>query len=131
MKILVTGANGQLGREVARQGIEHELVLTDYDTLDITDSKAVSDFIREIKVDAAIQSVEATIQKMNYTKLDFKLILEEDVTMAIAGYIKETKADLLTTFTHKLSLEEKIFGRSVTRKVAYQAITPLLAIKRK
>ncbi|MDZ7649859.1 MAG: hypothetical protein U5K54_23470 [Cytophagales bacterium] len=83
------------------------------------------------KVDVSIQAVEAAIQKMNYDKLDFKLILEEDITMAIAGYIKQTKADLLTTFTHKLSLEEKIFGRSVTRKVAYQAITPLLAIKRK
>lgn len=83
------------------------------------------------KVDAAIQTVEETIRKMNYDKLDFKLILEEDVTMAIAGYIKEAKADLLTTFTHKLSLEEKIFGRSVTRRVAYQAITPLLAVKRK
>lgn len=83
------------------------------------------------KVDAAIQTVEEIIRKMNYDKLDFKLILEEDVTMAIASYIKETKADLLTTFTHKLSLEEKIFGRSVTRRVAYQAITPLLAVKRK
>lgn len=87
--------------------------------------------VMDKKVDAAIQTVEVAIQKMNYDKLDFKLILEEDVTMAIAGYIKETKADLLTTFTHKLSLEEKIFGRSVTRKVAYQAITPLLAVKRK
>ena len=87
--------------------------------------------VMDKKVDAAIQSVEEAIQKMNYDKLDFKLILEDDVTVAIAGYIKETKADLLTTFTHKLSLEEKIFGRSVTRRVAYQAITPLLAVKRK
>lgn len=87
--------------------------------------------VMDKKVDAAIQTVEEVIQKMNYDKLDFKLILDDDVTMAIAGYIKETKADLLTTFTHKLSLEEKIFGRSVTRRVAYQAITPLLAVKRK
>lgn len=60
MKILVTGANGQLGREVARQGINHELILTDYDTLDITDSKAVSDFIRAIKVDAVIHCAAYT-----------------------------------------------------------------------
>jgi nucleotide-binding universal stress UspA family protein len=87
--------------------------------------------VMDKKLDATIQTVEEIIRKMNYDKLDFKLILEEDVTMAIAGYIKETIADLLTTFTHKLSLEEKIFGRSVTRRVAYQAITPLLAVKRK
>lgn len=33
MKIAVTGANGQLGKEIARQGVKHELILTDYDTL--------------------------------------------------------------------------------------------------
>ena len=45
---------------MARQGTEHELILTDYDTLDITDSKAVSDFIREIKVDAVIHCAAYT-----------------------------------------------------------------------
>ena len=60
MKILVTGANGQLGREVARQGVGHELVLTDYDTLDITDSKAVASFMREIKPEAVVHCAAYT-----------------------------------------------------------------------
>ncbi|HAK73005.1 MAG TPA: dTDP-4-dehydrorhamnose reductase, partial [Sporomusaceae bacterium] len=37
MRVAVTGANGQLGKEIARQGCEYELILTDYDTLDVTD----------------------------------------------------------------------------------------------
>ena len=60
MKILVTGANGQLGREMARQGVDHELVLTDYDTLDITDSKAVASFMREIKPEAVVHCAAYT-----------------------------------------------------------------------
>ena len=60
MKILVTGANGQLGREVARQGTGHELILTDYEKLDITDSTAVASFMREIKADAVIHCAAYT-----------------------------------------------------------------------
>jgi len=60
VKILVTGANGQLGREVAWQGAEHELILTDYDTLDITDSKAVAIFMRDVKPDAVVHCAAYT-----------------------------------------------------------------------
>jgi len=87
--------------------------------------------VMDKKVEAAINSVEGIIQNINYDKLNFKLILEEDITTAIDSYIKKTKADLLTTFTHKLSLEEKLFGKSVTRRLAYQGTIPLLAVKRK
>ena len=60
MKILVTGAQGQLGREVARQGSQHELILTDYDTMDITNAKAVEAFMREHKPEAVIHCAAYT-----------------------------------------------------------------------
>jgi nucleotide-binding universal stress UspA family protein len=82
------------------------------------------------KVEAAKMSLEAIIKKTQYDKLDFKLILDDDIPKAIDQYIKQTKADLLTTFTHKLSLEEKLFAKSVTRTLAYLGTIPLLAIKR-
>jgi nucleotide-binding universal stress UspA family protein len=82
------------------------------------------------KVETAKNSLEAIIKKTNYDKLDFKLILDDDIPKAIDQYIKQTKADLLTTFTHKLSLEEKLFAKSVTRTLAYLGTIPLLAIKR-
>jgi len=87
--------------------------------------------VMDKKLEAEINFVDEIIRKINYDKLDFKLILEEDITTAIDSYIKKTKADLLTTFTHKLSLEEKLFGKSVTRRLAYQGTIPLLAVKRK
>lgn len=60
MRILVTGANGQLGREIARQGQGHELVLTDVDTLDITDGKSVMNIFRDIQPQAVIHCAAYT-----------------------------------------------------------------------
>ncbi len=83
------------------------------------------------KVETLKNSVEEVIRKADYGKLDFKLIIDDDVPAAIDNYIKHTKADLLTTFTHHLSLHEKLFAKSVTRTLAYLGRIPLLAIKRK
>ena len=83
------------------------------------------------KVEGAKNSVEEMIRKANYAKLDFRLIIDDDIPAAIDKYIQETKADLLTTFTHHLSLIEKLFAKSVTRTLAYLGTIPLLALKRK
>jgi nucleotide-binding universal stress UspA family protein len=83
------------------------------------------------KIEAMGLAVDEIVQKYAYNQVKFELILEDDITKAIGNYIQKVNADVLTTFTHKLSLEEKIFGRSVTRKLAYQGIIPLLAVKRK
>ena len=83
------------------------------------------------KVEADKNAVEGILKKVNYNKLDFKLIIDDDIPLAIDRYIKETKADLLTTFTHHLSLIEKLFAKSVTRTLAYLGTIPLLALKRK
>ena len=85
----------------------------------------------DMKVEAERKNIETLIQNTGYTKIDFKLLIDEDVPGAIDQYIKEVKADLLTTFTHELSLYEKLFGLSITRKLAYQGSVPLLAFKRK
>ena len=75
--------------------------------------------------------VEKLIAESGYDKIDFKLIIDDDISEAIDLYIQQTKADLLTTFTHQLNLYEKLFGLSVTRRLAYQGNIPLLAFKRK
>lgn len=60
MRIVVTGANGQLGKEIAEQASGHELILTDYDTLNITDSSAVAAFMKAIKPEAVIHCAAYT-----------------------------------------------------------------------
>lgn len=60
MRILITGANGQLGREVTKHGQDHELVLTDVDTLDITNSNAVRDLFKAVRPEAVIHCAAYT-----------------------------------------------------------------------
>lgn len=62
MKILLTGANGQLGRELQKQytGKDTELILTDVKELDITDVIAVHKFVAEQKPDVIINCAAHT-----------------------------------------------------------------------
>lgn len=62
MKILITGANGQLGRELQRQygKRDDELILTDVKDLDITDVIAVNKFVNENKPDVIINCAAHT-----------------------------------------------------------------------
>jgi nucleotide-binding universal stress UspA family protein len=83
------------------------------------------------KVEAQKTAAEEAIKKTGYANIDFKLVIDDNIPESIDHFIREKKADLLTTFTHELSLYEKLFGLSVTRKLAYQGTIPLLTFKRK
>lgn len=60
MKILVTGCNGQLGREIQKWFVHDELILTDIHNLDITDWKAVKATFQETKPQAVIHCAAYT-----------------------------------------------------------------------
>ena len=53
-KILITGAKGQLGTELAK--LLPDAVLTDVDELDITDLSAVQKFVAENKIKTIINA---------------------------------------------------------------------------
>ena len=56
--ILITGANGQLGRELSK--LIPDAVLTDIDELDITDFKCVMDFVKEHDIKTIINCAAYT-----------------------------------------------------------------------
>ena len=61
MKILITGANGMLAKEVKEKFIKnYEIILTDVTELDITDEKAVMNFISNLKPDYIINCAAFT-----------------------------------------------------------------------
>jgi nucleotide-binding universal stress UspA family protein len=82
------------------------------------------------QTEIASKAVEDIIARQKYSKVDFRILIDENIPSAIDLYIKETKGELLTTFTHHLNLFEKLFALSVTRTLAYQGTIPLLALKR-
>lgn len=61
MKILITGANGMLAKEVKEKFAEgNELILTDVAELDITDEKSVINFVQNIQPDYIINCAAFT-----------------------------------------------------------------------
>lgn len=61
MKILVTGANGMLAKEVKEKfGKENEIIATDVAELDITNEKAVMDYIMNLKPEYIINCAAYT-----------------------------------------------------------------------
>jgi dTDP-4-dehydrorhamnose reductase len=60
MKILITGAKGQLGLTLQDVLKKHELVLTDREELDITDSQTVDNYISKSKPDIIINTAAYT-----------------------------------------------------------------------
>ena len=53
MRVLITGANGQLGNEMRRLGAvsPNEYLFTDVAELDITDKAAVAEFVKSNNVE--------------------------------------------------------------------------------
>ncbi len=60
MKIVVTGANGQVGWELARLGGKHELLALDRAALDITDAPAVHAVLEETRPAVVINAAAYT-----------------------------------------------------------------------
>lgn len=70
------------------------------------------------------------IGKHNYPKISIHIALNDEIEEAIDEYITRVKADLLAMFTHKPTFFEKLFGKSVTREMAFHSWIPLLSIKK-
>jgi len=60
MRLLITGAHGQLGRELIRQGGGHKLMAVAHDQLDITDQDAVLRCLDSFHPDAVINAAAFT-----------------------------------------------------------------------
>ncbi|MPM30610.1 dTDP-4-dehydrorhamnose reductase [bioreactor metagenome] len=61
MNILVTGGNGQLGREIKKQlGKAHQLIMTDVQDMNITDCAQVKEMFSRVKPDAVINCAAYT-----------------------------------------------------------------------
>ncbi len=75
--------------------------------------------------------IDASVKKSGYGNVIVRVLVSKDVDDAIASYVEAIKADLLTMFTHEPNFYEKMFNRSMTRKMAFQSKIPLLAFKQR
>jgi len=93
-------------------------------------------FILHVIPDYSKQKIDtAKIRKDIISKFDFKdvsihVLLNNEIKDGIDEFIADVKADMLTMFTHNLTFFEKLFGKSVTREMAFHTWIPLLTIKK-
>lgn len=77
--------------------------------------------------DAIERFKERLAEESKYPKLGFKLLEGKDVYESMARYVEEVKADMLAMTIHHRSTAEKLFDRSMTKRMAYHTHIPLVA----
>ena len=85
-KVLITGANGQLGHELVRATVAagHEVVATSHETLDITDKSAVDAAIRAAQPDVVIHAAAWTAVDACESDFDKAMLVNGTATKYIA-----------------------------------------------
>jgi nucleotide-binding universal stress UspA family protein len=83
------------------------------------------------KIEEVEDKMAKILQKLKAKNVATVVLLDDDVEAAIEQYISVNKASLLAMFTHKPTFIERLFDKSMTRKVAFHSSVPLLAFKKR
>lgn len=67
-------------------------------------------------------------QSVSYDKIRLELVKEENILEGINDYVNSNNVDVLAMAIRKRTLLDKIFSRSLTKKMAYHTRIPLLAL---
>jgi nucleotide-binding universal stress UspA family protein len=73
---------------------------------------------------------ETLIQRTGYADITFDVAVNNKVAEEVDTFVENEEADMLAVFTHKLDFYEKLFGKSVTRQLAFHSSVPLLAFNK-
>ena len=101
-KILVTGANGQLGQclqKISSQFEEFEFIFTDSETLDITNKEEVNDFFWQNAPDFCINAAAYTAVDFAETEVEKAFLVNADGTENLAEACAENNAQFIHVST--------------------------------
>jgi len=71
--------------------------------------------------------MEEVNEKVNYNNLSFQLLYGLDVEEELEKFLRAEATDLLVMSTHKRDLLDKLFGKSLTKKMTYHSKVPVMA----
>ncbi|MDP0590185.1 MAG: dTDP-4-dehydrorhamnose reductase [Candidatus Endonucleobacter bathymodioli] len=97
MKVLITGANGQVGRERVEMGrpLSYEIIAADREVLDITDSEAVRSFCENIRPEAIINAAAYTAVDDAELEPELAFLVNSEAVKYLASAAKELQIPLL------------------------------------
>ncbi|GAB1358186.1 dTDP-4-dehydrorhamnose reductase [Cloacibacterium normanense] len=101
-KILVTGANGQLGQclqKISSQFEEFKFIFTDSETLDITNKEEVNDFFWQNAPDFCINAAAYTAVDLAETEVEKAFLVNADGTENLAEACAENNAQFIYVST--------------------------------
>lgn len=101
-KILVTGANGQLGQclqKISSQFEEFEFIFTDSETLDITNKEEVNDFFWQNAPDFCINAAAYTAVDLAETEVEKAFLVNADGTENLAEACAENNVQFIYVST--------------------------------
>jgi nucleotide-binding universal stress UspA family protein len=83
------------------------------------------------EVSALEKKIDNVVERCGFSNVIVRVMVNKKIDEAIDHYTGVVKADLLAMFTHEASFYEKLFDRSMTRKMAFHSKVPLLAFKQR
>ncbi|MDI6857373.1 MAG: dTDP-4-dehydrorhamnose reductase [Dehalococcoidia bacterium] len=103
MRVLVTGGNGQLGRElVALLRPRHEVVATDLPELDVRDADGVRRLVRDARPEVVLHPAALTDTRRCEEDPDLALAVNAGGTENVAKACRETGAAMLYVSTNEV-----------------------------
>jgi len=82
------------------------------------------------RMEQNMAKVAAKEQSTSAAKIHFHVVKNENTAKAVDKFVVDNKADILTMFTHRLDFYEKLFGKSITRQLAFHSTVPLLTFNK-
>jgi len=122
MKLLITGANGQLGmsiQKVADQFPDFSFIYTDQAELDITNYNAILSLLKEEKVEGIINCAAYTAVDKAEEQIELAFLINETGPLNLAKACKETQCALL-----HISTEYVFSGEGFRPYQTEQAVSP-------
>ncbi len=129
MKILVTGASGQVGQELqrlAQQPTEFEYIFTDKDTLDITDNAAVEAFFAAHSVAYCINCAAYTAVDKAETEKELAGLINSKAVVNLANVCQKANATFIhlsTDYVYHTNINRPYVETDETRPKSVYAIT--------
>ncbi|MDP2384811.1 MAG: universal stress protein [Bacteroidota bacterium] len=66
-------------------------------------------------------------EKVQYTNMSFQLLSGKKIEKALEKYLEKDSTSILALSTHQRDFFDKLFGKSITKHMAYHTKTPLIA----